>query len=164
MDPSTLIAALEMSHARLLGELDVMEKSGQDMRQVLSWRPGPGRAHLGWQFTHCAATHEKFFKTRFVNEPADDQLLADFAVDSVPSDANVPSAAAIRQLLEAKYSALKNWISEQSPEGMNRMVSAGKNKTRSIGETIIVLAWHEAHHHGQIHLTWNLYKAAHGLS
>ena len=83
-----------------------------------------------------------------------------FAVDSVPSDANVPSAAAIRQLLEAKYSALKNWISEQSPEGMNRMVSAGKNKTRSIGETIIVLAWHEAHHQGQAHLTFNMYKAA----
>ena len=24
-----------------------------------------------------------------------------------------------------------------------------------------VLAWHEAHHHGQAHLTYNLYRAAH---
>jgi uncharacterized damage-inducible protein DinB len=31
------------------------------------------------------------------------------------------------------------------------------------GEWLKVLAWHEAHHQGQAHLTLNLYKAAHGI-
>ena len=35
---------------------------------------------------------------------------------------------------------------------------------RTDGESLIMLAWHEAHHQGQIHLTWNLYKAAHGVA
>ena len=30
-------------------------------------------------------------------------------------------------------------------------------------EWVKVLAWHEAHHQGQAHLTFNLYKAAHGI-
>jgi hypothetical protein len=32
------------------------------------------------------------------------------------------------------------------------------------GESFLLLAWHEAHHQGQIHLTINLYKAAHGIA
>ncbi|MFT3788568.1 MAG: hypothetical protein QM770_20750 [Tepidisphaeraceae bacterium] len=35
--------------------------------------------------------------------------------------------------------------------------------TRGVGESFVLLAWHEAHHQGQIHITWNLYKAAHGV-
>jgi hypothetical protein len=25
----------------------------------------------------------------------------------------------------------------------------------------MLMAWHESHHQGQIHLTWNLYTASH---
>ena len=35
---------------------------------------------------------------------------------------------------------------------------------RTVAESIILFAWHEAHHQGQIHLTWNLYKQAHGIA
>jgi hypothetical protein len=163
MDKQTLLAALDLSHTRLLGELATIEQSGQDMTKVLSWRPAPGRAHLGWQFTHCAATHEKFLKTRFVEQPADEKLLADFAVNSIPSDSNIPPLASIRQLITTKFDALRTWVADQPPQSFSRMISAGINKQRSVEETILILTWHEAHHHGQIHLTWNLYKAAHGL-
>jgi len=155
MDKNTLIAALDFSHARLLDELGTIEKSGQDMAKVLAWRPGPGRAHMGWQFAHCAATHERYLKTRLLNETPDEKMVADFAGGSTPSDSNVPSAASLRPLLEEKYLALRNWVAEQKPEALDRMISVGKNQ-RSIAETLILMAWHEAHHHGQIHLTWNL--------
>ncbi|HEX5242673.1 MAG TPA: hypothetical protein VFW23_05365, partial [Tepidisphaeraceae bacterium] len=60
MDRNTLLAVLDFSRNRLLGTLETIEKSGQDMSKVLAWRPGPGRAHIGWQAMHCAATHDKY--------------------------------------------------------------------------------------------------------
>ena len=60
MDKNTLLAAMEFSRGRLLGVLDTIEKSGQDLNKVLIWRPGPGRAHIAWQAMHCAATHDKY--------------------------------------------------------------------------------------------------------
>jgi hypothetical protein len=161
MDKNTLIAALDFSHTRLLDELTTIEKSGEDMKKVLAWRPGPGRAHLGWQFTHCAATHERYVKKQ-TNEPMDERLVADFAGGSTPSDSNVPTVETIRPLLESKYQAFKAWVSKLTPEEMARSVPVGKTQ-RTIQETIVLLTWHEAHHHGQIHLTWNLYKAAHDI-
>jgi uncharacterized damage-inducible protein DinB len=153
-----------MSHTRLLDELGTIEKSGQETVKVLGWRPGPGRAHIGWQFTHCAATHEKFLRVILLQQPADEKLIADFAGKSVPSDTNVPTAAKIRELLNSKYEALKNWVSEQDSNGLARLVAGGGGKMRSVEETLLVLTWHEAHHHGQIHLTWNLYKAAQAVA
>ncbi len=161
MDQKTLIAALDMSHQRLLDELNAIEKSGQDMRQVLAWRPAPGRAHLGWQFAHCAASHERFLKMRFANEQPDKELVDAFAGGSTPTDANVPSMKQIRELLDTKYAAIKSWI-ETHPEAMNRELDFGGRK-RSVEDTLVLMAWHEAHHHGQIHLTWNLYKVAHQM-
>src|SRR5580658_273859 len=121
MDKNTLIAALDFSHTRLLDELATIEKSGQDMTKVLAWRPGPGRAHLGWQFTHCAATHERYVKKQ-TNEPMDERLVADFAGGSTPSDSNVPTVETIRPLLESKYQAFKAWVSRLTPEEMARSV------------------------------------------
>jgi|SRR5580658_5344444 uncharacterized damage-inducible protein DinB len=162
MDKNTLIAALDFSHTRLLDELATIEKSGQDMTKVLAWRPGPGRAHLGWQFAHCAATQERYLKKQ-TNEPMDEKLVADFAGGSTPSDSNVPTVETIRSLLETKYAAFKNWVANLSADEMKASKPVGKTM-RTTEETIVLLTWHEAHHHGQIHLTWNLYKAAHGLS
>jgi len=163
MDRDTLVAAMEMSRTRLLDELANIEKSGQDVAKVLTWRPGPGRAHIGWQEMHCAATHERHLKERFLNQPYDEKLVAAFGHGSVPSDSNVPSIGAIRQLLTEKYIPLKQWVATQSPEGLARLVPGPGTTQRSVGETILVMAWHESHHQGQIHLTWNLYKAANGI-
>ena len=43
-----------------------------------------------------------------------------------------------------------------------RTVPAPGGKQRTVTEAILLMAWHEAHHQGQIHLTWNLFKAAAG--
>ena len=33
-------------------------------RSVLAWRPGPGRAHIGWQLMHIGITEELFASDR----------------------------------------------------------------------------------------------------
>ena len=46
---------------------------------------------------------------------------------------------------------------------MGRPISFPNNTSRPLAEALILMAWHEAHHQGQIHLTWNIYKAANGI-
>ena len=162
MDKDTLIASLEFSRGRLLGILETIEKSGQDVSKVLAWRPGPGRAHIAWQAMHCAATHDRYLNANLLKcSPKDAALVANFAGGTTPSDENVPPLGVIRDKLATAYDALKNFVAQQTAQTLETRVAGPGGKDRTIGESIILLAWHEAHHQGQIHLTWNLYKAAH---
>jgi hypothetical protein len=165
MDKNTLLASIEFSRTRLLGTLDTIEKSGQDMAKVLAWRPGPGRAHIAWQALHCAATHDKYLNVGISGQTAkDEQLVANFGGGSKPSDLSPPTLGFIRDKLATTFEPLKSYIAGLSPAGLDRQISGPGGKTRSVGEAILLLAWHEAHHQGQIHLTWNLYKAAHNIT
>jgi hypothetical protein len=165
MDKDTLLAEMDFSRARLLAILDTLEKSGQDLAKVLAWRPGPGRAHIAWQAMHCAATHDRYLNVGVMQGSVKDEpLVTNFAGGTTPSDSNIPTLAVIRQKLTATFEPLKKFVSEQSPESLARQIPAPGGKTRSVGEAIVLLTWHEAHHQGQIHLTWNLYKAAHGVA
>lgn len=165
MDPQTLIAGLDFTRGRLLAILDTIEKSGQDVAKVLAWRPGPGRAHIGWQAMHCAATHDRYLNARIKGgQPTDPQLCEHFAGGSTPSDDRVPTLADIRAKLEHHYAAFKSYVRSASPEELVRVQDFGNNVKRSVGESIVLLTWHEAHHQGQIHLTWNCYKATHGVA
>ena len=121
METQTLLAGLDFSRMRLLGILDTIEKSGQDPAKVLSWRPGPGRAHIAWQAMHCAATHDRYLNTGILQgSPKDQGLIANFAGGTTPSDSNVPSFALIRQKLSAAYEPLKKFTSEQTSESLLR--------------------------------------------
>lgn len=161
MDRDTLLAGLEFARGRLLGILDTIEKSGQDPAKVLAWRPGPGRAHIGWQAMHCAATHDKYVNVGIKGgKPTDEALVARYGGGSTPSDQDVPTLPAIRFALEAQYRAFRDYVSGLGPDDYGRTVPNG----RTVGESVLLLTWHEAHHQGQIHLTWNLYKQAHGLT
>jgi len=165
MDKDTLIAGLEFGRARLLGILDAIEKSGQDVQKVLAWRPGPGRAHIGWQAMHCAATHDRYLNVRLKGGSATDPSLCDdFAGGSTPSDERVPTLADIRSKLQCQYAAFKAYVQSASADELAKVQDFPNNVKRSIAESIVLLTWHEAHHQGQIHLTWNLYKAAHGVA
>jgi uncharacterized damage-inducible protein DinB len=165
MDKDTLIGGLEFSRMRLLAVLETIEKSGQDVGKVLAWRPGPGRAHIGWQAMHCAATHDRYLNVGVLQGAVkDESLVANYAGGTTPSDANIPTLATIRQKLSATFEPFKKFVSEQSPQSLDKQIPAPGGKTRSVGEAVVLLTWHEAHHQGQIHLTWNLYKAAHGIA
>jgi hypothetical protein len=161
MEVDTLLAGLDFSRTRLLNTLDAIEKGGKDMREVLAWRPGPGRAHIGWQAMHCAATHDKYLNANLKSgKPRDEARVATFGGGSTPSDQQVPDLPAIRTALETEYGALREYVRGLAPQELGRKLANG----RTVGESILLLAWHEAHHQGQIHLTWNLYKQAHGMT
>lgn len=161
MDVDTLIAALDFGRARLHGILDTIEKSGQPVEKVLAWRPAPGRAHIGWQAMHCAATLDRYLNARIKGTPeAFPEIVKDFGGGSTPSDANVPTIGDIRAKLESTYATFKDFARTAD---LTKVTEFPNNVKRTAGESIMLLTWHEAHHQGQIHLTWNLYKAAHGL-
>ncbi len=165
MDKQTLLAMTDFSRARLLAILDTIEKSGQDVAKVLAWRPGPGRAHIGWQAMHCAATHDRYLNKLLLNKPVDDEAICTaFGGGSTPSDADVPTLVAIREKLAKNLVPVKAYIQNVTTEELDKMLTLPNGTQRGVGESIVLLAWHEAHHQGQIHLTWNLYKAAHGIA
>lgn len=160
MDRDTLLAGMDFSRARLLGTLDAIEKSGQDAAKVLAWRPGPGRAHIGWQAMHCAATHDRYLNVGVkAGKPRDESLVANYAGGSTPSDQNIPDFLTIRATLESALLPLRAYTAAADSAELERKLANG----RTIAESLMLLIWHEAHHQGQIHLTWNLYKEANGI-
>jgi uncharacterized damage-inducible protein DinB len=76
----------------------------------------------------------------------------------------VPTLAAIRDALANRYKEWRGYVAALDAAGLARMVPGPGNTQRSLADVITLLTWHEAHHQGQIHLTWNLYKAAHGMA
>ena len=161
-DLKTILSVLDFTRDRLIGSLDGIEKSGQDVQKVLAWRPGIGRAHIAWQAMHCAATHDKYVNVRIKGgEPKDPALCEAFAGGSTPSDDNLPTLSAVREKLALNFDAFKTFLHSAD---LSKVTDFPNNVQRTTGESAILLAWHEAHHQGQIHLTWNLYKAAHGVA
>lgn len=163
MDNQTLLAMLDFSRARLLGSLDAIEKHSPDVQHVLAWRPGPGRAHIAWQAMHCAATLDRYLNARLLNKAeTDPELVAQYGGGSTPSDENIPILSTIRQAIQTHHQPFRQFIAEATPALLAEKRQFG-NTERTIGDAIVLLLWHEAHHQGQIHLTWNCYKAAHGI-
>ena len=110
-DLKTILSALDFTRDRLIGSLDGIANSGQDVQKVLAWRPGVGRAHIAWQAMHCAATHDKYVNVRIKGgEPIDAKLCEAFAGGSTPSDTSVPSLAAIREKLALNFDAFKLFL------------------------------------------------------
>src|SRR5437763_14690762 len=103
MDVNTLVKIHDLSNTRLLGSLDAIEKSGGPVDKVLGWRPGPGRAHIGWQAMHLAATRDEYLNSLFQNKLASQELLKNFAGGSIPADDRVPTLAEIRQALAEHF-------------------------------------------------------------
>ncbi len=164
MDQATLIAGMEFARDRTLGVLKTIESSGQDVQKVLSWRPANGRAHIAWQAMHCAATHDRYFNARIKGgQVKDETLVTNFAGGSTPSDKDIPNLADIRQKLETTFADALATVRGLSAAELATVQDFPNNVKRSIGESVILLTWHEGHHQGQIHFTWNLYKQAHGL-
>lgn len=163
MDSATLVSILDFAHTRLTGTLDAIEKSGEDVGKVLNWRPADGRAHIGWQLLHCAATHDKYLNAMVRGQAATDPaLVAQFGGGSTPDDHNIPTASEIRSKLDTHFAEFRQFVAGCSPQDLDKEVGP-PDRRRKLGDAIILLAWHEAHHQGQAHLTWNLYRSANGM-
>jgi hypothetical protein len=154
------IETLDWNRQKTLALLESIAKL-PDAQKALGWRPGPGRAHLAWQIMHIAATDDRHVHVRMQGgQPQQAEYVRRFAGGSTPDD-DIPTLDQIKQYLDSQRkeliahlktlddSALKTKPNEQAPWNYN--------------EWMRVLAWHEAHHQGQAHLTLNLYKAANNI-
>jgi uncharacterized damage-inducible protein DinB len=152
------VAQWEFNRGRTLAKLDEIEKL-PDPLAVLGWRPG--RAHIAWQLMHIGITEELFATERLLKTvPSYPDLVPRFKGGSTPDD-NLPTADRIRDVLEASRTHLRQTISTFSESDLGTIPEAFRERGWTLGQILQVLAWHEAHHQGQAHITLNLWKATH---
>ena len=149
---------LEFARRKTLDLLDAVA-TRPDAETILKWRPGPGRAHVAWQLMHLAATDDRHLKVRMQGgEPSAPDFVRRFAGGSVPDD-SVPPLAEIRTYMMERRAALLEHLRSLDDSQLGQKPNAAAPWTYQ--EWFKVLAWHEAHHQGQAHLTFNLYRATH---
>lgn len=157
-----LCRSYEFNRQRTLALLDTIEKEARP-QDVLVWRPGPGRAHIGWQLMHVAVTEEIFATERLAPEKArkHEALWARFRGGSTPDD-DAPTATQIRQVLAEARESMLATLSGFDESQMGEVPPALAQRKLSLRDVLHIIGWHEAHHQGQAHITWNLYRAAQG--
>ncbi len=65
---------MNFTRTRTLGFLDNLAKL-PNVKEILGWRPGPGRAHIAWQLMHIAATDDRHVHVRMTGgQPGDAEL------------------------------------------------------------------------------------------
>jgi uncharacterized damage-inducible protein DinB len=143
---------------RTIALLDRIEKE-PNPQAVLAWRPGPGRAHIGWQLMHIGVTEELFASQRLAQKPgAWTDLWPRFRGGSTPDD-NVPSPQLIREVLSGGREHLLATLKDYGDERLGEIPEYFKERGLTVREILYIIGWHEAHHQGQAHITFNLYKA-----
>jgi hypothetical protein len=132
-----------------------------DPQAVLSWRPGPGRAHIGWQLMHIGITEELAATERLFPgvKAAWPDLVERFRGGSTP-DENVPTAAQMRDILARSREHLDAAMSKVGD--LDQVPPPMKERGWKVRDLLSVYLWHEGHHQGQGHLTFNLYKGSQG--
>lgn len=158
MAKADLIAQLEVTRKKTLDLLDGIAKLPQ-AREALAFRPGPGRATIAWQIMHVAATDDRHVHVRMVlGEPQFPELVKRFAVGSIPDD-NVPTIEEIRQYLASQRQEILEHMAKVAEDDLD--TKPHPQALWTYREWMQVLAWHEAHHHGQAHLSFNLWRTQH---
>ena len=154
------LAFWDTNRSRTLAKLDEIEKLPA-AQEILGWRPGPGRAHIAWQFMHIGITEELFATERFCGTvPGYQDLLPRFRGGSTPDD-DIPAIDRIRDVLEGSRRHLGETLSTFSESDLEIIPAALRERGLTIGKALQILSWHEAHHQGQAHITLNLWKVAH---
>ena len=91
---SVLTDVMEQCRLRTLTTLEEIAKL-PDPAAVLGWRPGPGRAHIGWQLTHIGITEELTATERMLNvAPAFPDMVPRFKFGSSSGIDRITSARA----------------------------------------------------------------------
>jgi hypothetical protein len=156
----TFIRSYGFYRPRTLGLLDTIEKL-PDPRAALAFRPGSGRAHIGWQLMHIGISEEIFATERLAPHKAGKwtELWPRFRGGSTPDD-DVPPPETIRAVLDGSRRDLLETLSEYSDARLSEIPPAFAQRGYSVLDVLYLLGWHEAHHQGQAHITLNLYRAS----
>lgn len=161
MNRAEMRKQLEFVRKKTLELLDSIARQ-PDAAKILAWRPGPKRAHIAWQLMHVAATDDRHLNVRIRGGDAVSvELVQRFAGGSTPDD-YVPDIDEIRRYLTERRAAMLELLETAKEEDLAKKPYEASPYT--LEEWFRVWAWHEAHHHGQAHLTLNLYKATLALS
>ena len=153
-----MLDVMELCRIRTLTTLDEIAKL-PDPVSILGWRPGPGRAHIGWQLTHIGITEELTATERMLGTPpAFPDLVPRFKFGSVPDD-TIPSVDLIRQVLTDSREHVKSCFSKFTDADLDTVPEWYRERGWNIRRILQILCWHEAHHQGQAHITLNLWKA-----
>ncbi|MBS0209375.1 MAG: DinB family protein [Planctomycetes bacterium] len=154
----TIIPLYELNRTRTLGLLDKV-LAEPNPREVLAWQPGPGRAHIGWQLTHISVVEEMFASERLAPHKANafPDLTARFKFGTT-ADQNVPSPEELRRLLDESRTHLLATLREAGDARLGEIPPALAERKLTVRDVLHILGWHEPHHQGQAHITFNLYK------
>jgi uncharacterized damage-inducible protein DinB len=153
------LESYQFNRGRTLGLLEAIEAL-PDPQRALAWRPGAGRAHIGWQLMHIAVTEDIFATERLAphKQGLFTELWPRFRGGSTPDD-HVPDAATIRRTLDASRQHLAATLSEYTEDRLGEIPESLKQRNLTVCDVLSLIAWHEGHHHGQAHITLNLFKA-----
>lgn len=148
----------EFNRSRTLAILDTIAKD-PNPHKILGFRPGPGRAHIAWQLMHIGITEELFATERLLGSSSDfAEDVPRFKGGSTPDD-NIPSVERIREVLTHSREHLQSTISRFTPADLSIIPESFKERGWTLATILKVLSWHEPHHQGQAHITFNLWKA-----
>jgi uncharacterized damage-inducible protein DinB len=153
----TIAKSYPFYRERTLSLLDKINEQ-TDPQAVLAWRPGPGRAHIGWQLMHIGITEELFATERLMPEKpaAFTELWPRFRGGSTPDD-DVPDVATIRRVLTESREHLLDTLSHYGDERLSEIPPALAARKLTVLDVLYIIGWHEAHHQGQAHITLNLF-------
>ncbi len=154
-----LRSAYDFNRQRTLGLLDKIAGL-PDPQAALAFRPGPGRAHIGWQLLHIAVTEDIFATERLAAEKTGRfaDLWPRFRGGSTPED-NVPGVDLIRQVLEGSRVELFATLADYPESRLDEIPPTLAQRGWRVRDALNVIAWHEPHHQGQAHLTLNVFLA-----
>jgi len=151
----------QFNRERTLETLNSLSET-EDSQTVLLWQPGPGRAHIGWQLMHLAMTEEFFamMKPGFASSISE-ETFGHFRKGSTP-DEKVPSLEEIRDVLGETRGHLLATVEQFTEADLGRIPDSLSERGWDVSTALRILAWHEPHHQGQAHITFNLWKASQG--
>ena len=154
----TLIQHYEFNRGRTLALLDAIDETGQSA-EVLGWRPGAGRAHIAWQIMHIGITEEIFATERLAPDKPQEfsDLWSRFRGGSTPDD-DIPSSEEIRNVLKVGREHLLDTLGRYGEENLGDIPPPLAARSLTMLKVLHIISWHESHHHGQAHITFNLFK------
>jgi uncharacterized damage-inducible protein DinB len=148
----------EFNRSRTLALLDSIAKE-PSARQILGFRAAPGRAHIAWQLMHIGITEELFATERLLGSSPDfAEDVPRFKGGSTPDD-EIPSVEHIREVLTQSREHLQSTLARFTQADLTIIPETFKERGWTLAQILKVLSWHEPHHQGQAHITFNLWKA-----
>ncbi len=148
-------AQLEFNRQQTSKMLDEIEKTGR-ADEVLAWRAATGRAPIGWQIMHFASTEDRMAKAIGGRPIVSEKWAEQFKSGKAPSEW-IPKMAETRKYLAESRTSLDAAINSFDLAKMEEKPADFPFNFRSMFQ---ILMWHEPHHQGQAHATFNLFKAA----